>query len=69
MKSRHDTFYRKQDRHGNSIACLRFELEAANIELRDRVDSAIRKAMAGPDPEPDQKNGAIGFHNPGSEDQ
>lgn len=47
MKFKLDTRYKNQDQHGNSIACLTCVLETANVDLRNRVDSAIRAAVAG----------------------
>ncbi len=47
MIFRLDTTYKNQDQHGNSVACLTCILETANVDLRNRVDNAIRAAMAG----------------------
>lgn len=51
MKFKLDTRYKNQDQHGNSIACLTCMLETANVDLRNRVDNAIRAAMSGVEPE------------------
>jgi hypothetical protein len=56
-----DTWYRRQDRHGNSIACLSLRLDTANTEFRDKVYKAIRDALADPPPEKQEKNSSIGF--------
>ncbi len=69
MKFRLDTFYKNQDEHGNSIACLECVLETANIELRNRVDNAIRAAINSPEPEPESKMSAIGFETSHAEEE
>ena len=61
MKFRMDTYYRKQDKQGNSIACLKVYMESANHGFRDQVAKAVRDAIGDGKPKPEEKSSAIGF--------
>lgn len=60
MKFKLDTRYKNQDQHGNSVACLTCVLETANVDLRNRLDNAIRAAMAGAE-QAEQPKAPMGF--------
>jgi len=61
MKASLDTSYRQLDQHGSSVACLKFTLETPDAAFRDSVAMAIRKAMAPPEQDKEEKQSAIGF--------
>lgn len=69
MKLTLNTFYKNQDPEGNAVSCLECTLETANTDLRNKVLQAIKSALAGPAPEPVEKQSAIGFHSQGPEDE
>lgn len=58
--------------HGMGVACLEFYLETNDAAFRDKVQQRILEALAGvtlvEEDEKEQKQGALGFHQPGEED-
>lgn len=60
MKFNLRTWYKSQDQHGNSISCLSLYVETASNDFRSRIQAAIEKALADPEPKV-EKQSAIGF--------
>jgi hypothetical protein len=54
------TWYKHYSIHGSARACLTLRLETDNIEHRDKVAKAIKKALLD-EPETTEKQSSIGF--------
>ena len=61
MKFSLHTWYKRQDSQGNAIGCVKFRLETANMDFRNRIIAAIEGALPVPKPDPEQKPSAMGF--------